>query len=1254
MRRSLGLLGASSINIITMIGIGPLITIPLVLAALGGSLSLLGWIAGAVVALCDGFVWSELASRFPGSGGTYVYLREAFGSQTFGRGLAFLFNWQFLLYAPCLIATGAIGFADYAGYLFPTLANQPLSAHLIAAGLCLLTTALLFRRTSAVSTTGIMLAVLAAATLIIVTIAAFRHPLVPHPLALSAPIRVSAGLLAGFATALYIALYDYVGYSAAALLGDEVREPSRTIPRAVIISVLLVAILYLALQIGVLGAVPWRSLLDAHGVPTAESQYLASSIVAAAWGTWPARVITLLILVTAFASLYGNLLGFSRIPFAAARDGAFIQAFAHLHPRLDIPDVALVAIGVGSLIASFFPLDMVIAFLTAGIVLVQGVAQVVAVIHLRLHANPAPFPMPAFPLPALVAAAGWTLAFVFTGVQAITLSLVWLLIGTGVFLGSARKRAWWPFAAMLLVAMVAAQPAQSASRWSTWQTARIVNRAHTYILEVHGKPFFLYGAAFFYERIPAAEWRDDLLAYKKLGINTIDLYVMWNWHEPHAHVVDFNGATNPRRNLDRLLTIIRQLGFKVILRPGPVIRNEWRNGGYPAWLLRNRAYRMPLHDILEGRYPATATLQNAHADAAASEWLANSVHLRNASAWLQRVLRHVAPWSHEIIAIALDDDQGAYIDNDTWPAPHWHAYIAWLKAQAQSVVGPRVPLFINTYQMKVTASAPVWAWGNWYQSDAFRIGRHDLAQLEFSTGLLQTQRRNPVMASEFQAGWLQGANEIAPRPAAPSNTTLALHDLFEFGAHGIVDFPVQDTRNPAGWEAPWANWVYAWDAAYGLRSCGISPCAHARFEPTARFGEFVQQYGPLLATLQPKSDVEIAWLVDAYDPALMNNDRIAHLAALTIQMQQSCRRRALTCRLVDVSADTLADLRHTHYLLVERTGFPLRFTRAMQRRLAQLRHDGVTLVDSPAAAIAAGASSSTGGLRDAALLLSPNRMTAILDLFNPRTQPRTTQATVLRLHHRQIRVPALYIPAGSARDLLIDAGSASVTPIRLAFVPEPTPTPTLAGSLTRTPCRPGAHAFLGDPYSDGEGAIVMQNCSLRIVLLPRAGARIVVFEDRINRRNFATSIGLLRDDIVDAASPSRRDYIAAYTHPLPTGTFNRRYHCRILSTSSDALVRCSYHAPDLAALPVLFTRTLRLGTQSSTLNVSLRASAAALSISALAPTGLNLTLEDPGSEILTMQNRSGYRLATLRYGANQTTRLRLTLQGAPGSAANPR
>ncbi|MBV8198406.1 MAG: amino acid permease, partial [Candidatus Eremiobacteraeota bacterium] len=151
LKRAIDLRGALSINIITMIGIGPLVTIPLVIAALGGPLALVGWIAGAIVALCDGLVWAELSSAFPGSGGTYIYLRNVFGAHGLGRALAFLFNWQFLLYAPCLLASGYIGFANYAAYLYPKIGDNALLHDALAVTIGIVTILLLYRRTAKVA-----------------------------------------------------------------------------------------------------------------------------------------------------------------------------------------------------------------------------------------------------------------------------------------------------------------------------------------------------------------------------------------------------------------------------------------------------------------------------------------------------------------------------------------------------------------------------------------------------------------------------------------------------------------------------------------------------------------------------------------------------------------------------------------------------------------------------------------------------------------------------------------------------------------------------------------------------------------------------------------------------------------------------------------------------------------------------------------------------------------------------------------------
>lgn len=1144
MKRAIDVRGAIAINVITMIGIGPLVTIPLVIAALGGPMALLGWIAGAIVALCDGLVWAELSSRFPGSGGTYVYLRETFGPQRWGRALAFLFNWQFLLYAPCLLASGYIGFVNYAAYVYPPLA-LPLAHDAAAVAIGCVTIALLYRRTSQVSALGAALAIAAILTIALVALAGFSHAAWTHGFALTQPLRLGGGFLAGLGTALYITLYDYVGYADVALLGDEVIAPRRTIPLSILCSVLLVAALYVALQIGVLRGIGWQTLLDAHGQPTPQSQYVGALVVQTAWGRAAAIGVTALVLLTAFASLYGNLLGFSRIPFAAARDGAFFPAFARLHPRKEIPHVALLAVGGLSLLASLFTLDQVIAFLTAGIVLIQSVAQVVALAVLRARRDAAPFKMPLYPIPAIVACAGWLYAFVSCGANAIMLGLGWLIAGMALFLVFARVQRWWPFAATAFIALMVMPQARAApppASWNTWHASRVVHQAGHPLFTVNGQPFFVYGAAFFYERIPRERWAATLDAYRNLGINTIDLYCIWNWHLAPTNSgtrYDFTGSTDARRDLAGLLQLIHERGFKVILRPGPVIRNEWRNGGYPASLLQLPEYHMPLHDVLEGRYPATATLQNTHADAAAAEWLANNTHRTEAADWLRSVLLAAAPYSGDIIAIALDDDQGAYLDNDTWPAPHWHAYVRWLRSTVAGVVGKSVPLFINTYDMKVPSTSPAWAWGDWYQGGAYRIGDADLSNLDFATGLLQTQQPLPVMQGEFQAGWLQGADEAQPRPSDPSNTAIALAELVRDGAAGIVNFPVQDTVYPHGWEAPWANWSYGWDAALT-----VDLRAAPRYRPTREFGTMVARYGSLLERTHVLADATIVWPPSLFPPGSLDNREFAELASATIVVQRACNARGLTCTMTDLVNGVPRDVP----LLL-----PLDLRGSLARRmhgsslalLQRLRTSGRLLAEASSIRVRGRFAHPP----NVTVLLADDRSYAFAVAINPSAFVRRIGSFDVRLARGIARTPAFVLPARSSR----------VEPIGIwRPAPQPRPMPP-----------PGTPPPFADP-----DASVISNAHLHVAFAPFAGARIA--ELSAGDVNAATSIGLLRDAVYPEPPVSSRDYIATYTHPMPAGTFNRAYSCTRTDAVGVQQMRCSYDAPDLPRGGGTFSRTLTL------------------------------------------------------------------------------
>ena len=429
-----------------MIGIGPLITMPLVLGALHGPLSLVGWLLGAVLALCDGLVWAELGSLYPCSGGTYGYLREVFGRNSLGRFLAFLFVWQIIFVAPLNQATGYIGFANYAGYLFPAVAASPWAIKGLAIAVGLVTIVSLYRGIATISRIGIALAIASIATLLCVIVASYAH-FSPAMVATLAPTdSVWGGLRAGLGQALIIAMYDYLGYNQSSCIGAEVHDPARTIPRSIVISIVLVAVLYIGMQVGVLGAIPWQSVIPfADGSLPPLGQHVASAIVEHSFGSFAAVVVTVLILVTAFASAYGCLLGYSRIPFAGAEDGVFFRQFAHLHPKHRFPDVALVAMGLLALIGCLFPLDQVINALTTGIVLIQSIAQIVALAVVRKRGIRAPYRMWLYPLPALIALAGWVYIFASAGLWAIVFGIVSLAVGALIFLIRARRTRDWPF-----------------------------------------------------------------------------------------------------------------------------------------------------------------------------------------------------------------------------------------------------------------------------------------------------------------------------------------------------------------------------------------------------------------------------------------------------------------------------------------------------------------------------------------------------------------------------------------------------------------------------------------------------------------------------------------------------------------------------------------------------------------------------------------------------------------------------------------
>jgi basic amino acid/polyamine antiporter, APA family len=467
--RGINVTSATALNMIDMIGVGPFITIPLIVGAMGGPQAMLGWILGAIFAMCDGLVWAELGAAMPKSGGSYNYLREIYGSRRLGRLISFLFIWQLSFSAPLSVASGAIGLAGYASYFWPRLEHEyaaylwefhiPLlgtlqmrwlmsGATFVAIGIVALAVILLYRKITSI---GWMSKLLLAGVLITmgwIIIAGFSH--FDAARAFSFPpgaFTLSHKFFLGLGSAMLIATYDYWGYYNVCFLGDEVKDPGKTIPRALLLSILLVGCLYVLMNISILGVVPWQEITR-----TGQSNgglYVVSIFMERVYGNWAANLVTALVMWTAFASVFSLLLGYSRVPYAAALDGNYFQAFARVHPQHRFPYVSLLALGGMAMLFCFFSLADVIAALVVIRITLQFLVQAIGVIVLRIRRPdlPRPFRMWLYPLPALLASIGFIFVLVSrtNSLKQVRYALVILITGTVIYLVRAWRNREWPF-----------------------------------------------------------------------------------------------------------------------------------------------------------------------------------------------------------------------------------------------------------------------------------------------------------------------------------------------------------------------------------------------------------------------------------------------------------------------------------------------------------------------------------------------------------------------------------------------------------------------------------------------------------------------------------------------------------------------------------------------------------------------------------------------------------------------------------------
>jgi len=457
---------------------------------------------------------------------------------------------------------------------------------------------------------------------------------------------------------------------------------------------------------------------------------------------------------------------------------------------------------------------------------------------------------------------------------------------------------------------------------------QIVERGTYPELLVDGKPFFIHSAAFFYYRIPRDQWEYLLDRYKQSGINTIDIYIPWNWHEPKEGEFDFDGHTNPRRDLRALLKMIAERHLRLIARPGPEILNEWRNGGYPDWLLDRPEYKMAPIDVLEGRYPPLDGLNAKDAEAAAEGWLGNATHMQEARQWMTTAAKELAPYSSRrmtvklpakgeasesgpLLFVQLGDDFAIGRTNRVGPA-FWK-YVGELR-DAVEASGVDVPVFLNPADMRVSAAGsalmrPIGVMGQWYlrppegMGAAGMLTAKDATEIEFLAQELGTQPMFPPVMIEYQAGWYAPADDDHPAPNPASDTLLSSRLMIANGLHGINYFPLQDTYTPAGYSVPWANRTYRWNAALN-----VDGETRPEMMMVERNSNLLVRWAPELAASHKRADFGIVDPIGAYSQDLLTGEDIENVTRRIQRMERTATLGMLSSELLDAEHQPLEQL----------------------------------------------------------------------------------------------------------------------------------------------------------------------------------------------------------------------------------------------------------------------------------------------------------------------------------------------------------
>jgi fructoselysine transporter len=443
LQRRLGLFQATVLNMIDMVGIGPFVTLPIVIGLIGG-MYLYAWIAGAILSIVDAMIWSELGAAYPLAGGSYNFLKEAYGKNSFGRLMSFLYVWQTVIQAPLVAASAAIGFSQYLGYLIvlDTWEQKAVSGIVI-----IIITFLLYRKIDSIGKIGVLLWAGVLLTLGWIIVGGIANGNFLQPLQnINTDFSWNMLLSFGFGKACIKSVYSYLGYYNVCHLGSEIKNPGRNIPRSMFISVIGIAVLYLALNTSVTSVISWQEIKAWQDAET--NNFVVSTFIERLYGRAAANVATIMILWVALASLFALMLGYSRVPYAAAQDGAFFKVFGKLHPKKNFPYISLLVLaGIAFVFSLLFKMKHVIDGILAMRIIVQFIGQAAGIILLRKRNGTThlPYKMPLYPLPIILAILMWLFIFYATGATIITSFLLVLGSGVIVYFIFARLQHKWPY-----------------------------------------------------------------------------------------------------------------------------------------------------------------------------------------------------------------------------------------------------------------------------------------------------------------------------------------------------------------------------------------------------------------------------------------------------------------------------------------------------------------------------------------------------------------------------------------------------------------------------------------------------------------------------------------------------------------------------------------------------------------------------------------------------------------------------------------